>query len=240
MSLPASLTLKRPVCYPLIFAVSLTYSQAFALDAKLPEPTTKHLYSKSMLPQAPKIDMQPSFNSENPFQLSGTCRYCDNWYNSWDCIPTPPCSCEYGLKLRMQANSNGYYTCSTASASFLFLWKYCRRFYLLSPSFWAVRMKQLHSCYDTAMRNWKWTKKQTLCCLLREALYMRTTKHLTLSNWHWYILTISPRVREFSMTSTPNCMISPELISCGELSSEALLRRWLLTNVPLLLFVSCR
>ena len=56
MSLPASLTLKRPVCYPLIFAVSLTYSQTFALDAKLPEPTTKHLHSKSMLPQVPKID----------------------------------------------------------------------------------------------------------------------------------------------------------------------------------------
>ena len=45
---------------------------------------------------------------------------------------------------------------------------------------------------------------------------------------------------EFSMTSTPNCTMSPLKSSLGGLSSDPLLRRWLLINVPLLLFVSCR
>ena len=45
---------------------------------------------------------------------------------------------------------------------------------------------------------------------------------------------------EFSTTSTPNCTISPDLISLGSLSSEPLLSRTLLTKVPLLLLVSCK
>lgn len=43
-----------------------------------------------------------------------------------------------------------------------------------------------------------------------------------------------------SITSTPNCMWSPEKTSRGALSSPPRLRRWLLMKVPLLLFVSFR
>lgn len=45
-------------------------------------------------------------------------------------------------------------------------------------------------------------------------------------------------LRLFSKTSTPNCTISPELISWGSDSLDD--KRLLLTNVPLLLFVSCK
>ena len=45
---------------------------------------------------------------------------------------------------------------------------------------------------------------------------------------------------EFSMTSTPNCRMSPEQTSLGNDSSDPLLSRWLLTKVPLLDLVSCR
>lgn len=51
-------------------------------------------------------------------------------------------------------------------------------------------------------------------------------------------MVLNKPLREFSMTSTPNWTVSLEKISRGALSSEPLLRRWLLTNVPLLLFVS--
>lgn len=45
---------------------------------------------------------------------------------------------------------------------------------------------------------------------------------------------------EFSITSTPNWTVSFENTSKGSLSSEPLLSLWLLTKVPLLLFVSCK
>ena len=40
--------------------------------------------------------------------------------------------------------------------------------------------------------------------------------------------------REFSITSTPNCRMSPEQTSLGNDSSLPLLNLWLFTKVPLL------
>lgn len=56
------------------------------------------------------------------------------------------------------------------------------------------------------------------------------------------VATMQPWVsfRAFSMTSTPNWTISPELTSNGSDSVVVWLRRWLLIKVPLLLPVSLR
>lgn len=85
-------------------------------------------------------------------------------------------------------------------------------------SFISIDMKEFDFQNDAIMRCWNQT-------------------FLVNRNYVWISIVL---FRLFSVTSTPNWIISSEKISYGSLSSLHFPSRWLFTNVPLELFVSCK